>query len=211
MNMAYKNILLKDMAGETWMPMPSYNGQYEISNMGRVKSLDRVVIKKSGENASIAGRILKQYKRQSGYLKISVSKDGKRKTFDVHRLVGVVYIDNPENKKEINHKKGNKLDNRASSLEWKTPSENAQHKWDNGLQKPFWKDKKGRENPNSKTVLQFDSKMKLVKKWDSVADIHRELGFDISGIAACCVGRKRKVNGIIYQRKSAFGYIWSYA
>jgi hypothetical protein len=207
----YKNISLQNITGEVWKPLTNYEGFYEVSNMGRVKSLDRTITKKSGEEALIISRILKQYKRGSGYLKIAVCKNGKPKTFDVHRLVGLLHVDNPENKPEINHKKGNKLDNRSSELEWSTSSENAQHKWDIGLQKPFWEGKTGKDHHSSKSVLQFDSEMKLLKKWDSIADVNRELGFDISGIAACCVGRKRKVNGVIYQRKIAYGYIWKYA
>jgi len=96
--------------------MWSKTPEYDVSSMGNVRN-------------SKTGRILKNYDDGRGYLRVKIHKRCVR----VHILVAKAFIPNPENKPEVNHKKGKKYDIRASQLEWVTPSENVKHAWENGL------------------------------------------------------------------------------
>jgi hypothetical protein len=107
---------------EIWKAVADSNGIYHISSYGRVKSY------KFGREV-----ILKLVVTSTGYLKINTCTKGKRKTEKIHRLVAKAFIANPENKPEVNHKDGNKLNNHIDNLEWTTHKENQQHAWDNGL------------------------------------------------------------------------------
>jgi hypothetical protein len=108
---------------EEWKAVAECNGEYYVSNHGRVKSL------KFGKE-----RILKPAINSSGYWYIFIFiKNEKPKFSMIHKLMAVAFISNPENKKEVNHKDGNKLNNNLCNLEWVTHSENMKHAWDNGL------------------------------------------------------------------------------
>lgn len=112
---------------EIWKAIKGYEGRYEVSNLGRVRSFDKVLYLK---NSSFMhkGRIIKlRPGKTSPYLLASLSSNGVRKVKLVHRLVAEAFIDNSELKPEVNHKNGVKTDNRASNLEWVTSSENKQH------------------------------------------------------------------------------------
>lgn len=108
---------------EIWKPIVECNGEYLVSNHGRVKSL------KYGKE-----RILKPFLFVNGYLGVDIRySNKKRKIHKIHRLVAFSFIPNPENKGDVNHKDGNKRNNHILNLEWMTRSENIQHAWDNGL------------------------------------------------------------------------------
>lgn len=107
---------------EEWKPIKGYEGIYEVSNMGRVKSLHRS-----------QGRILKQDTKDNGYIQVSLNKDGVQSKKHVHRLVATAFIPNPHNKSEVNHIDGNKENNNADNLEWCTREYNMRHAYRNGL------------------------------------------------------------------------------
>lgn len=112
-----------------WKPIPGYEGNYEISNHGGIKSIDRI----TPQGNFISGRDMKLNKRGS-YLGIGLRNRG-NKLFYVHRLVAKVFIPNPENKPQVNHINGIKRDNRVQNLEWVTAKENTNHAWDIKLNK----------------------------------------------------------------------------
>jgi len=117
---------------EIWKPIGiikgiDYTGIYEISNMGRVRSLDSFVKSKSNSYRFNKGRMLKCLKYKVGYYYVDLSKNGKSKKVKIHRLVALHFINNSENKSQINHKDGNKSNNIYSNLEWCTQRENTIH------------------------------------------------------------------------------------
>ena len=109
-----------------FVDIKGYEGLYSVSKKGDIYSYPKYRHK---------GKLLKKYLRKDGYEEVGLSKNKKRKTFSVHRLVGAGFIPNPEKLPEINHKDGNKQNNLYSNLEWATSSENQIHAIKNGLQK----------------------------------------------------------------------------
>lgn len=103
--------------------------------MGRVRSLEAVIVKSNGRTYTRKSKILKTALYQ-GYEKGALSIDGKMYSFAVHRLVMDAFVPNDENKETVNHKNGIKTDNKVSNLEWMTRSENCQHSFDTKLQHP---------------------------------------------------------------------------
>lgn len=114
---------------EIWINIIGNREIYSISNLGNVKTLDR----NGARGAIVKGHSLKQYKNSSGYYRVSLNITGKRKDYFVHRLVAEYFIDNPNKHEFVNHKDGNKLNNRSDNLEWCSRSENELHAWRIGL------------------------------------------------------------------------------
>lgn len=117
---------------EIWRKIEGFES-YEVSNMGRVRSLDRV----SCSGHKLTGKVLIPTQNQYGYLIVSLYKNGTRYIKRVHRLVSVAFIPNPEGKPQVNHIDGDKSNNRVSNLEWATAKENCQHAYNAGLHKPI--------------------------------------------------------------------------
>lgn len=130
---------------EIWRPIPSFDG-YEASNLGKIRSTFKVILKANGETYTRQPKILKPALNKSGYMRGAISIDGFMRSFMVHRLIAEAFIPNPENKETVNHINGIKTDNRVENLEWNTRSENCQHSFDIGLQKP----KRGELNGSAK-------------------------------------------------------------
>lgn len=123
------------VATEMWKDIPGYEGLCQASTFGRIRSLSTKGEFKVKAKSTRRLQILKQkYAPKTGYLYVGLTgRNGNRKTFLVHRLIGLTFIDNPENKREINHKFGDKKDNRVAFIEWATPSENQKHAVSTGL------------------------------------------------------------------------------
>lgn len=167
---------------EIWKDIEEFEGKYQISSMGRVKSLN---FKLTGKEQIMSLKINKY-----GYKQILLYKDKKYKTFLIHRLVAQAFIPNPDNKPEIDHINTNKTDNRVENLRWVTSSENKNN--------PITIEKY--KNCSSIPVLQFTLDGELVRKWDSATQVERELGVYQSHITSCLKGNY----------KTAYGYKWRY-
>ena len=109
---------------EIWKDIQGYEGLYQISNLGRVKSLERIIITNNGITKKISEKILKPYLKGNGYYNIVLRKDSKTKCYFVHRLVAKEFIPNPDNLPQVNHKDENKLNNNVDNLEWCTSKYN---------------------------------------------------------------------------------------
>ena len=118
---------------ETWKDIDGYEGLYQISNLGRVKSLNKVIIKKNGVHHPFKEKILSHEVNNKGYITTTLCKNTKIKVFLVHRLVAKAFIPNPNNLSQVNHKDGNKENNHANNLEWCTQSINMRHAYKQGL------------------------------------------------------------------------------
>lgn len=175
---------------EIWKDIEGFNGKYQISNYGNVRSFSKW---KNGE-------LLKAGLTKTGYYYVNLVKGGRKEIVNarVHRLVAIAFIDNPYNLPEVNHIDGNKRNNYVGNLEWVSRESNIQHAYDMGLISK----KIGKENTNSKAVIQKDKEGNIIKVWDSVADIHREKGYSTNSIICCC-NKKPKYH-------TAYGYLWEY-
>ena len=167
---------------EIWKDIEGFEGKYQISSMGRVKSLN---FKLTGKEQIMSLKVNKY-----GYKQILLYKDKKYKTFLIHRLVAQAFIPNPENKPEIDHINTNKTDNRVENLDWCTAEYNHNYGTRNDrIAKAL-----------SKPVLQFSKTDEFIKKWNSIMDIKRELNISHQNISKCCLGKI----------KTAYKFKWGY-
>ena len=135
---------------ELWMPISGFNSVYYVSNIGRIKSIDRYLHKKDGNICFQKGLIMKPVNHPKGYLYVSLSKNNKRKSYKIHRIVAQTFIENVENNPQVNHINGVKNDNSVYNLEWCTREENCIHSFNTGLSKPYWKGKNRRNETKIK-------------------------------------------------------------
>lgn len=131
---------------EVWKDVKDYEGAYQVSNLGRIRSLDRAAYYRGGRVKNIKGKIISSKVQDGRYPQVALFKEGILKGFRVHRLVADVFICNPENKTQVNHINGIKSDNRVENLEWNTPLENNTHAILNGLKSFDKMGRKGQEN-----------------------------------------------------------------
>lgn len=128
---------------EIWKDLQGYEGIYQVSTLGRVKSLGRTVEKKSklGKEFKmvVSEKVISGHVSDSGYIEYNIRKNGRPKTIRGHRLVAETFIENPSNKPLINHIDGDKTNNNLSNLEWSTHKENAKHALETGLLSNFLK------------------------------------------------------------------------
>lgn len=117
---------------EVWKDVPNYEGAYKVSSLGRVKSLPREVKTHQGTR-KLKERYMANNDNGNGYKYVDLSNEGVITRNYIHRLVAYVFIPNPEEKPEVNHKNGDKADNRAENLEWSTRRDNEEHAYDTGL------------------------------------------------------------------------------
>lgn len=167
---------------EVWKDIEGYEGLYEISNKGNVKSL-------VNNNGVAREKILKPFIDSYGYEKVRLCKNKTSKIYFVHRLVAQAFIENPNNYPCINHKDECKTNNVVTNLEWCTHKYNLEY--NNG--------QKRRAESRSKKVYQFSKEGELIAVWESTKECQRQC-FHQSAVADCCNGK----------RKSHKGYIWSY-
>lgn len=174
---------------EIWKDIPGYEGRYQVSNLGRVKSLN---YNKTGiEQIMVVENI-------RGYLSLNLSRNGKVKHFRVHRLVWEAFNGPIPEDMQVNHINEDKSDNRLENLNLMTPKENTN--WGTGRERMA---KTQTNGVLSKPVIQYDLDGNVVAKYPSAQEAHRQTGLLRSNISNCCRG----VNYV----KTVGGFIWKYA
>jgi hypothetical protein len=182
-----ENIIWKDIKG--------YEGFYQVSNYGQVKSLER--FRKSNRNSFsiVRERIMKSKVDKYGYLAYSLCKDNKMSYFTSHRLVAIAFIPNTNNYNQVNHINGNKLDNSVSNLEWCDNQHNMRESFRLGLNKA----RKSKDNVLSKKVAKIKDGV-IIKEYYSLTDASVDNNVVKSAIGNCLKNRS----------KSCAGFEWSY-
>lgn len=141
---------------EIWKDIKGYEGRYQVSNTGKVKSLTREWV--FGNTNSVQRKeetIVTQYVNKYKYCCVLLSTNSKKKSIKVHRLVAIAFIPNPENKPQVNHKDGDKQNNNDWNLEWNTAKENVKHAYDTGLKNGSAGVKNGRVKLTEKDVIEI--------------------------------------------------------
>lgn len=198
---------------EIWKDIPGYEGKYQVSNTGEIRSLKFGKIK-----------ILKQYTDKCGYNVLTLSENGKRKNHFVHRLVAMTFIPNPNNLPQVNHKDENKANNCVDNLEWcsrkynmnyGTRNERASERmcgennpnygktFSEETKKKMSEARKGKDNPNAKPILMYDRESNFIKRFECARDTNEYFGKKNadSNVSMCLTGRY----------KTAYGYVFVYA
>lgn len=181
---------------EIWKDIVGYEGLYQVSSLGRIKSKDRKVYQKNRWNDDIIkfvykGKIINTKTKGNNYVQVHLTKNKKQKRYLVHRLVAEAFIPNTQGKSQVNHINCIKYDNRVENLEWNTPRENTQHAIRNN-----------RKKQNTIKINQYDLNGKFIKQWESMTEVEKKLNIKraATNICACCKNK----------RKSAYGYKWEY-
>ena len=174
------------MKNEIWKDILGYEGLYQVSDKGRVKS---IVYGKE--------KIRKLVRNKNGYLRVGLRKNGKMKQCLVHRLVGQSFIPNPHNLPQVNHKDENKTNNCVENLEWCDRKYNLNYGTRN--QRIAEKHTNGKD---SKPVLQYKKTGEFVKEWKSIRDVQRNLGYSQGNISSCCLGKLKWIYGFVWKYKN---------
>ena len=179
---------------EIWKDVIGYEGIYQVSNFGNVRSLNW---RNTGKIKNLSIRI-----NNDGYCLVNLSGDSKCKSKTVHRLVATAFLKNPNNYLEINHIDENKLNNCVSNLEWCTHKENVRKFIGNHPDcAKFRKSSQKYQKRLNLKVNQYHSDGTFIKTWDNSRTIFLETGMSDWSISKCCRGKQ----------KTAYGYIWQYA
>ena len=173
------------MSNEIWQDIKGYEGIYQVSNIGRIKSLAR----ETRNGSCKKEKILKTQIDKKGYLTIDLRKNKQRKSYKVHRLVALAFIQNLDNKPQINHIDGNKRNNKIENLEWCTNSENQIHSYKNNLKE-------------TKRIIQYDLKGNFIKEWESAIEVSKYYNIHYSRIYRCCNNE--------YGCKTCKNFVWKY-
>lgn len=182
---------------EIWKDIEGYEGLYQVSNFGRVRSLDRVEPYRNGGTRKRKGNMKILHKNKDEYVIITLCKCSKHKTFTVHKLVWTSFVGPIPEGYEINHKDERPENNRLDNLNLLTHKQNIN--WGTGIQRHSFTQ---RNRPvTSKVVNQYSIDGIFIKQWPSTKEIERTLGFGNTSISKCCIGKL----------KTAYGFKWQYA
>lgn len=195
---------------EIWKPIKGFEGHYEVSNYGRIRSLDYYSVMRDGRRKTVKGRIMSQIPDRYGYPCVNLyDENHKMKHLTVHRLVAIAFIPNPNNLPVINHKDEDKTNNCVENLEWCTVKYNVNY--GTGLKRgvetrmndPEYKEflhKFGERR--QRKIVQKTLDGDIVKIWDSMTLAASSLRISMGQICCCCKHRK--------YYSSAGGFLWEY-
>lgn len=196
------------MEQEIWKPVVGWEGFYEVSNLGRVKGLQKIT--KFGDRIKIyPERILRQAIGKRGYYIVSLNHNYTSKTFTVHRLIATAFIPNKENKPCIDHIDGNRLNNSIENLRWCTYKENSNNpitkSRNSQSTKNMWEEGvfENRYNIKYRKVGKFTKDGILLCVYDSIKEAAEKNNINSSSISCVCTSRNPK-------RHTAGGFIWKH-
>lgn len=183
------------MEEEIWKDIKDFNN-YKVSNYGRIRN-------------KIKGNILKPYNQKNKYARCLIRNDKEIHNASIHRMVALHFIPNPENKPQVNHKDGNKLNNHIDNLEWCTAKENQLHSWENGLNKAtelskYTSSMNGIKH-SSKRVLGFVNGI-LIFDFYSIYEAERVLKIWNTDIGSCCKNKLKSAG-----KHNGEKIVWKYA
>ena len=180
------------MEEEIWKDIKNFEGLYQASNLGRIKSLTHIADgNHKSKTRKINGKILSTTHNPS----VILYKNGKRYAKYVNHLIAEVFIPNPNNYPCVRHIDKNQYNNNIYNLEWGTYPDNLRKKC-------YLKGKFGKEHNRSKKINQYDKNGNFIKTWDCISDVTKQLKISSANIVKCCQHKKN--------RNSAGGYIWEY-
>lgn len=174
---------------EIWKDIEGYEGYYQVSNFGRVKSLERVCRHPLGGTRKVNEKIMKfDVNKKWGYLRVQLSKHGIDNKYLVHRLVAQAFIDNPNNYEVVNHKDQNPSNNHSQNLEWCTIQYN--NTYGDKIKKMC------------KQVVQLDKQGKIIKKFPSITQASIETNIAQCNITSCLSGNQKTAGGYYWKKGS---------
>lgn len=172
---------------EIWKDIEGFEGYYQISNRGNVRSITR----HDGVHERL-GQAIKPVLKFNGYLQVGLRKHNKRKYVSIHRLVALHFLENPENKTQVNHIDCDKQNNNINNLEWVTPKENQKHAKDSGLRANMPKGERhvnyglyADNSRSAKPVIRYNPENGEIKLYKAKI-LAKDHGFDVTSISKCC-------------------------
>lgn len=195
---------------EKWKPVDGFSG-YEVSNIGRIRSLDRFICRKTGGTRFYKGQIIKLAYMKKGYAYFRPSIGRKvYKSVMISRAVAFAFVKNPDprNKLYVNHKDGKVANNFYGNLEWVTASENGIHAY-RVLKIKHPRGMLGKSRPRS-AIFQYSLDGRLIKRWKSMMEIEKKLGYSHGNIGQACNKIYRQCYGFIWRRENSKGLIRKY-
>ena len=197
---------------EEWRDIEGYEGYYQVSNLGRIRSLNRLVNGKLGSKVFVKGIIRKPQISKKGYLTVILQKSHKHRTFQIHRLVASAFIPNPLNLPQVNHIDTNKENNLPENLEWITNDDNMAHAIRNGCFKPFTKKQyesvkrniaiahKRKQIP----VVQLSLDGDFINEYESITEAAKALKLGNGKISMCCNKKRKTCGGFKWMHKEEY-------
>ena len=186
---------LSNVRQEEWRDIKKYKGLYQVSNLGNVRSLDKVIIQKNKfgkiQKHIYKGKQLKKQLQKGGYEYVNLYKNNKMTKELVHRLVAITFLENKNGNYYINHKDNNKTNNAIDNLEWCTQSYNIKYAYDCG----------NKIAPHMKKIHKLDMDGKILNTFESIQQAERKTSIKSSNISKCCRNLRNK----------AGGFKWKYA
>lgn len=178
---------------EIWKSVHNYEGYYEVSNLGRVRSVDRIIFRKNGTKLPLKSHILPQQQYYGNSiiprLRVNLCKNGVNKVFNVHRLVAEAFIPNPNNLPQVNHKDENPLNNNVNNLEW----------CDNVYNHNYGTRNKRQAQSLWKAVDCYDLNMNYITTFNNIKEAAEYYCLDASTITKVCKGKNKYIKQYIFR------------